>query len=159
MRYCTMKMVLQTGLHKKTIVKRITLLLLCAVFISGAITPLNTSAQKSLPLREKFDQSSAEVITGSDRESEAPDYYTVENEYAAKGLKPVDNAKVVLGLDAVIRSNTGDIPAAAGVGGNPDRVLEWKDNYGWFEWRVEVPEDGLYEISVTYCPLRETETP
>lgn len=34
-------------------------------------------------------------------------------------------------------------------------VLEWGNAGGWVEWRVDVPEDGLYELAFTYASLGE----
>lgn len=32
-------------------------------------------------------------------------------------------------------------------------VVDWNNDEGWLEWQVEVPEDGLYEVTVRYAPL------
>lgn len=33
-------------------------------------------------------------------------------------------------------------------------VLSWEGASGWLEWEVDVPRDGLYELSVEYAPLK-----
>lgn len=32
-------------------------------------------------------------------------------------------------------------------------VIDWNSGKGWLEWKVEVPQDGLYELAVDYSPL------
>lgn len=36
-----------------------------------------------------------------------------------------------------------------------EKVLEWTDREGQVEWEVDIPETGLYQIGMVYCPLTE----
>jgi len=60
------------------------------------------------------------------------------------------------------------VPAAGFSGASPEAdvrvrydetlqadVLEWSNARGWVEWRVDAPEDGLYELAFTYASLGE----
>lgn len=33
-------------------------------------------------------------------------------------------------------------------------VVEWTNAKGWIEWKVEVPEDGLYDLVIDYAPIK-----
>ncbi|MFD0717324.1 extracellular solute-binding protein [Paenibacillus sp. GCM10027626] len=39
------------------------------------------------------------------------------------------------------------------------KVAEWKEENGWLEWRIDVPQEGLYELAVNYKPLKGSFAP
>jgi ABC-type glycerol-3-phosphate transport system substrate-binding protein len=54
---------------------------------------------------------------------------------------------------AYTASSPGAVRAAVGIGGREDEVLAWEKEDTWVEYRVNVPESGLYNIELEYYQL------
>lgn len=81
-------------------------------------------------------------------------YLSIKKQYEQKGYKAADNVKIILGTATITGSSKGDIPLKANIGGRDDKVLNWDESYEWFDWIVDVPQNGLYNIEMEYYPLQ-----
>ena len=134
-------------------------MIIICIIAACATAPAGISATGSLPLREKYAQSVTDAVSDPEKAAEMPDYAAILGGYEAQHLQPADDRLILLSLDSVVRSSTGDIPAAGGIAGNSGQVLKWTDNIEWFEWQADIPEEGLYEIAISYCPLPGNRNP
>ncbi|MFD0616658.1 extracellular solute-binding protein [Paenibacillus sp. GCM10027629] len=45
---------------------------------------------------------------------------------------------------------------------DPDKnalVVDWNDQRGWLEWQFNAPEDGLYDLTIDYMPIKGSFSP
>lgn len=82
-------------------------------------------------------------------------YSLVKENYEKLGLKPVKDEVIVITTDSITKSSKGYIPLIDNLDGKQN-VLNWTEEYDWFEWEFEVEKEGLYEIEVEYYPLEGT---
>lgn len=88
-----------------------------------------------------------------------PDYVEALAAWERQGIRPTEGVSVTIrGADFVryVPSPWADDPGPSvetGVGGRAEPVLVWRSTESMVEWEVEVPESGLYEITVEYYPL------
>lgn len=81
-------------------------------------------------------------------------YYKAYQQYKEKGYKPApDGTSIVLDPSSVTASSKGDKPLKTDIGGRKENAIAWDDKYDWFEWSIEVPQNGLYEMYMDYYPL------
>ncbi|MBO7748462.1 extracellular solute-binding protein [Paenibacillus sp. MWE-103] len=79
-----------------------------------------------------------------------PNYASALAGYREQGLKPASQPDIV--VDAARYTAFGGAkPATDTVDGQA--ALVWDKATTWIEWTVEVPEDGLYNLSARYYPL------
>ncbi|MGZ9584239.1 extracellular solute-binding protein [Paenibacillus marinisediminis] len=38
-------------------------------------------------------------------------------------------------------------------------VVDWNDQKGWLEWNFHAPEDGLYDLTIDYMPIKSSYSP
>lgn len=126
--------------------------LLCIFLMICIITPCFARDASYLPLRDKFTDFSKVVGKDAIVGVTEPYYYEVLKEYEEKGYKDVHNVEIVLNTEDINDSSEKYLPMSGNVGGRND-VLYWDEKYQWFEWEVNIPESGLYEIYVEYYPL------
>lgn len=89
-----------------------------------------------------------------------PDYVEALRAWQEQGIGPVvEGVSITLPGPAFSRyvpSSWEDDPGPTvevGIGGRPDPVLVWRTTESMVEWEVEVPQAGLYEITVEYYPI------
>jgi ABC-type glycerol-3-phosphate transport system substrate-binding protein len=135
-------------------------LLILVILTFVVIPPTFIKGAPGVPLKEKFQQQMDEgTIEFDDDVTGKPYYADIKATYVEKGYKPVENIEVVLEPKDIIASDKGEIPLASGIGGNDQPVLVWEADYSWFEWSVDIPQSGLYEIAIEYYPLPASGSP
>lgn len=83
-------------------------------------------------------------------------YQEVLDGWRAKGYKDGTQQITVQGAD--IKAQSDNKLAQAGAYEGKPNVLVWRsDKDNWIEYQVDVPEDGLYEMSMSYHPLKAQE--
>ncbi|NIK80433.1 ABC-type glycerol-3-phosphate transport system substrate-binding protein [Paenibacillus castaneae] len=89
-------------------------------------------------------------------ESQLPTYSVVLNEQRKSGAKDVQDSRVDIPAAAFIGSgsekNVKPV-VQTGIGDTLDQAVVWQDEIDWIEWSVEAPEDGFYNIELTYYPI------
>ena len=84
-------------------------------------------------------------------------YYKLLKEYEEKRYQAApEGTELVLGPDAIVESDKGDIPLQSNVGGKKESALYWDENYDWFTWSFDMREEGLYQIEMEYYALPDT---
>ena len=82
-----------------------------------------------------------------------PDYETVKASWDTR-FKPAEGADVAVPVAGYAASGGLEgLQVADGFQGRPGASLLWTNDDGWVEWDVDVPQDGLYEITVDYYPI------
>ncbi|TJY44534.1 extracellular solute-binding protein [Cohnella pontilimi] len=149
--------ILRTTSEKKIGVSKWKALLTCGVLLTLIVAPLG-SAGASEKLADKYkDALKLKPIDFSAySESQLSTYSTVLKKQESAGVKNTQNIHVE--IPAASFSGSGSKTNAApelqtGIGGSPDQAVVYKEELDWIEWPVDVPEDGFYNIEVTYFPI------
>jgi hypothetical protein len=90
--------------------------------------------------------------------SPLPRYGEVTEGYKAKGYQETKGIKITIEGEDFASQGGGRAAINRGVGGNTGKSVNWGRGEGsWLEWRVSVPETGLYNIALKYYPTHMEE--
>ena len=82
-----------------------------------------------------------------------PFYYDALEGYKAKGYKETKGISLIIEGESFIAQGGGRATINQGVGGNTGKSVNWgKNEGGWLEWKLSVPQTGLYNIALKYYP-------
>lgn len=99
-------------------------------------------------------EKSFEEITAEDLFAQ-PIYELVKAEWDKK-YKPVSGVRVEIpAASYVANGGVEDLRRVDNFQGKPGQTLVWANDDGWVEWEVEIPQAGLYEITVEYHPVNQ----
>ncbi|MEG1886487.1 MAG: extracellular solute-binding protein [Oscillospiraceae bacterium] len=117
--------------------------MLCSGF-SATATDLS-----EIPIRDKFGHQSSEV-TDKDNKTNAAYYFEVINSNNENNYKPYSGEDIsVLAKDY---SGVSLTPVIETINNSPNPVIVWNDELEWVEWKVDIPENALYQIDMDiYC--------
>ncbi|WP_274363036.1 extracellular solute-binding protein [Paenibacillus thermotolerans] len=134
--------------------------LLFFILSSFVLTPagLGPSADASGKLADKYKDALKlkPVDFSAFSEAQLPMYANVVQKQMDEGVADVKGTRVEISSAAY--SAFGSLANAApelksGIGDKAQEVLLWQEDVDWIEWPVEVPEDGFYNIELTYYPI------
>ncbi len=121
--------------------------------------PVNLQAKQDtkLKLSEKFKLNNTASYNESDvlgdgRTGEKPSYSALLSEYKEHGYQLAIGAEIVLDSRLAKAHAKGNAHLLTEIAGR-ENALVWDEDVDFFEWIIEVPQDGLYEILVEYYPL------
>lgn len=126
---------------------------IAAVLLSGMM--LLSSCGGAEPVLEQGNGTARyeELTTTFEFETD-PYYGEALKAWQEHGIQPADSRVRVDGAEPSAVSDNGAIHAGD-YGGKPN-VLLWKtEGSGWVEYKVDVAESALYEIHVSYLPMKE----
>ena len=97
---------------------------------------------------------SFEELTAEDLFSQ-PIYEVVKADWD-KQYKPVTGVSVpVQAVNYTAAGGLEDLRRVDNFQGRPGQTLVWANDDGWVEWEVDLPQTGLYEITVEYFPVSQ----
>ncbi len=141
----------------KRLSRRLLIIFLSVVLVGG---PFVTPFMSSHAVYAETDQSSDEENTEenqlsfSESDLELEDYYyDVLQEWEDAGI-PLGTDSVAFQASDFVRTSD-DAEVSIGAYGGKDDVLLWPEQNGWVEYEVEVPREGLYEITVENLPFMQ----
>lgn len=126
---------------------------MCLIMLLLFLTSDVSQASPGVPLIEKLRTSSSEAVQYEGGTFNKLSYSKIKQFYGQKGYKATQGIRIELDTDDIVASDQGDIPVDSGIGDKKESVLVWEDRYKFFEWSIDIPEEGLYEIAVEYYPL------
>lgn len=130
---------------------------LCAALLTTVLMPGSAQSASGELLKDKFRSS---VTDRSDQikkvKADEPYYSQVKESYQKSGYKDSKNRKIVIDAKNVSATDASNIPIVADPAGGSEKVLLWEEKNQWFDWQVDIPETGLYEIDVDYYPVQGT---
>ncbi|AEE95244.1 extracellular solute-binding protein [Mahella australiensis] len=132
---------------------------ICTLLVLIFLILIHTSASTApiIPLKDKYkNQAGQKTVEFDQGQASEPYYSSVFSKYQEKGYKPVEDMVITLKPDKITASDKGDVPLSSGIGNKADPVLVWNEDCDWFEWTVNIPQEGLYEILLEYYPLQGT---
>lgn len=118
--------------------KQLSLMLVIAAIVTGI--PLGEPNIRAAEVKNK------QVMFGVKRENTYQDYL---NHY--KNVK-YPQQEIVIPAASYSASGDAQITILNEYEGKRN-VLKWTNQEGWVEWTVEIPEDGLYHLGLSYYPL------
>lgn len=116
---------------------------------------INLQAQAGVKLKEKFKVSEKDLIdliVKKGQLAEEKSYTVYMEECAEKGYTLAQGISIPLDLRSFVSNLEEDKILFQKIEGKKD-VLIWNEEAEYFEWSFEVPQEGLYEISMEYYPL------
>ncbi len=135
-------------------------------------------AQSGVPLRDRLGVGRVSDATTYFTERSEPYYSAVKAEYdqssqqrervwtwATDGASfpsdgpASDRTVTAAGVSAIVAGSDVTLPIASGYEGRSGDTLLFGEDYEWFEWNLEVPEDGLYELAIDYRLFPGTANP
>jgi len=128
---------------------------ICIILVLSILTFSSyVSGEPGTKLKEKFTAKTENIYKEIDEYLDSePSYSLIQKLYEKKGYMPTQNIEIILDMDSIVASSTGDIPLTANIGGRQEPVLLWTDTYDWFEWSVDITHEGLYEILMEYYTI------
>ena len=105
--------------------------------------------QAGTPREKSFEEITAEDLFAQ------PIYEVVKKEWD-KQLKPTTGVSVDIPASSYIASGGAeDLRLVENFQGKPGSTLVWANDDGWVEWEVNIPQSGLYEVTVEYFPVNQ----
>ncbi len=141
--------------------------ILLVIVLLTSIAPLNPQAEPAIKLKlsEKFKVNKATSnsnndtdIYGSVQIEEERSYSDLLKEYVEKEYELAKDLELILDSQSLTSHSEENTPIFAEVAGKKN-ALVWEEDREYYEWTAEIPQDGLYEISVGYYPLGGTSNP
>lgn len=132
---------------------------LCLALIITMFSPITSNAQPGIPLKDKNKVEDEDARKNNDQGYVNPREYSYVNvlkQYEKEGYESVEEVEISLNADDISNSNANLLPLEVGIGGKQNNVLVWKNSDDWFEWQIDIPESGLYNIYVEYYALGES---
>lgn len=115
-------------------------------------------------LKEKFSVNPAAPDAGdapdggSGSAEEGESYSQVLKQYDELAFVQPEDIRIVLDREKLTAFSGTELPAYSDPEGRGDALL-WKEDREYFEWTVDIPQDGLYEVEVEYCALEGSSVP
>ena len=129
-------------------------LCLCITLISTIFISDSVQSESIIPLKDKFKSQNIKTMIEFDEKRALESTYDFTlKEYERKGYNPAKDINIILDAESITASSKGDIPISTGIGSSHEPTLVWESEYEWFEWTADIPDDGLYEITLEYYPL------
>lgn len=126
-------------------IRRIALILICLMAIVSVLSQAEPGGRK-LAAAEESDKGETPGILENVSE---PYYLDVARGWEQEGAKAAQQSVGMNGRDIALQSEHADV--AIGDYSGKEDILIWKtDRTQWIEYEVEVPETGLYEMSLSY---------
>jgi ABC-type glycerol-3-phosphate transport system substrate-binding protein len=69
------------------------------------------------------------------------------------GIGNISKQEIRITADQYNKTEGAGISVSTGVGGDSSSVLKWNSEEGSVLWKVNVPENGLYQMDIRYYPL------
>lgn len=145
--------------------KRIVLLTVLTLLITLFPADLQAEPDLNLKLSEKFKINKTASIDNNESGTyssgsvyEKNSYYEILKKYKEEGYKQTNNINIVLNSQSITLYSGATTPILKEVAGK-ENSLAWEEEREYFEWTAEIPQDGLYEISIDYYPLGGTSNP
>ncbi|MBI3970266.1 MAG: extracellular solute-binding protein [Chloroflexi bacterium] len=103
--------------------------------------------QQTPPTEKPFEELAPEDLFGQ------PIYEVVKAQWD-KTFKPAKGIEIKIpAVDYVASGGLEGLQRAENFQGRPGATLLWTIDDGWVEWEVDIPQTGLYEITVDYYPI------
>ncbi|UVI32947.1 extracellular solute-binding protein [Paenibacillus spongiae] len=103
---------------------------------------------------EHYPVLASSVIEEHAKSDGTPSYYTYQKEWKDQARSTASTKNIM--IDAASYSNkSDDAPLSTAYHEEAGkRVLQWEGAAGWVEWVADIPEEGLYTLSIAYVPLK-----
>jgi ABC-type glycerol-3-phosphate transport system substrate-binding protein len=113
-----------------------------------APAPAPQPAQQTDRQQKAFEELTPEDLFGQ------PIYAAVKAQWDMDGFKAVPGAEIVIPAASYAATDgLGELQVQDNFQGKPGPTLLWTHDDGWVEWNVDVPQTGLYELTVEYYPI------
>ncbi len=132
---------------------------LCLTLMFTVLSPMTSIAQPGVPLKDKDKIEDKDIDMESEQSYVNPrenSYIRALREYEENNYKQTEGMDIILTIEDIVESNKNSLPLKTGICGKNEKVLVWEDQDAWFEWQVDIPESGLYNIYVEYYCLGES---
>ena len=123
------------------------------------LTSLYVHAEPGVSLRDKSGDTAMTEFEFTGSALDEIRYSAALMEYTSLGARPAENQAITLEGRFAARSSKGNIPVGVQIDGRQENVLNWSEEYDWFEWDFSIEDTGLYQIEIEYYPLEGTGLP
>lgn len=126
---------------------------ICILIIISFVLPVYTQDISSIPLKEKFSGFYGSSYENADIRRSEEYYFDFLSKYIENIEKYTGKQEVVISPSSIVDSEDGKISLETGVGGKQDEVLIWDEECLWYEWEIEIPSDGYFQMYIEYYLL------
>ena len=110
------------------------------------------NAMAGIPTYDDVDERS--ILAGQDINSKLePSYLAYAKEQAANGAADTEHVEIVIPGTAFSAKSDFGVAVASGIGERAGEALVMDEEDSWVEYEVEVPQDGLYQIGMSYYAM------
>lgn len=124
---------------------------MAGIILMSCIT-MDVNAGAGVKLKEKFKAGNSVYKASEDEYSQGESYQAVKQQYEEKGYKPSEGIMIAVSPEDMTSYSGESMPVYSDVEGKKKALL-WDDEREYIEWTVNVPEDGLYEITADYYSI------
>lgn len=130
-------------------------IVLIMLLLSMIVPFIHVQAQPGVPLKDKFvKQANQNTVEDSSLQEQQNNYARIMQIYEDNGYQGTKNIEIKLNPKDAVGLSEKDVVIEYGVGDSKEAALIWEEEAPFFEWSINVPEAGLYEIYFDYYPLK-----